>query len=156
MVRLPGFEPKPLTDVRVAAYAGVETVVSATAAASAATMGRIQRTMRGMAVPFLSLLSCLGITTLGVSFDAPLCPDPTQSRQAYAGLVTSVVGMRIVRAGVVDYEEALAEQRRIHAEVADGTAPDTVLLLEHPSVYTAGKRTEPADRPFDGTPVVDV
>jgi lipoyl(octanoyl) transferase len=64
--------------------------------------------------------------------------------------------MRVVRAGVVEYEAALAEQRRIHAEVADGAAPDTVLLLTHPSVYTAGKRTEPADRPFDGTPVVDV
>ncbi|WP_432995724.1 lipoyl(octanoyl) transferase LipB [Dactylosporangium sp. CA-233914] len=64
--------------------------------------------------------------------------------------------MRIVRAGVVQYEAALAEQRRVHAEVADGTAPDTVLLLEHPSVYTAGKRTEPDDRPFDGTPVIDV
>ncbi|MER7003427.1 lipoyl(octanoyl) transferase LipB [Dactylosporangium sp. NPDC000555] len=64
--------------------------------------------------------------------------------------------MRIVRAGIVDYETALAEQRRVHAEVADGAAPDTVLLLEHPSVYTAGKRTEPADRPFDGTPVIDV
>ncbi|WP_426514856.1 lipoyl(octanoyl) transferase LipB [Dactylosporangium sp. McL0621] len=66
------------------------------------------------------------------------------------------MGMRIVRAGLVDYEAALAEQRRVHAEVADGAAPDTVLLLEHPSVYTAGKRTEPADRPFDGTPVIDV
>ena len=66
------------------------------------------------------------------------------------------MGMRIVRAGLVDYEAALAEQRRIHAEVADGTAPDTVLLLEHPSVYTAGKRTEPGDRPVDGTPVIDV
>ncbi|GAA4251047.1 lipoyl(octanoyl) transferase LipB [Dactylosporangium darangshiense] len=64
--------------------------------------------------------------------------------------------MRIVQAGVVEYEAALAEQRRVHAEVADGAAPDTVLLLEHPSVYTAGKRTEPADRPFDGTPVIDV
>ena len=40
--------------------------------------------------------------------------------------------------------------------VVAGDQPDTVLLLEHPSVFTAGKRTEPADRPFDGTPVVDV
>ncbi|MFG2044402.1 lipoyl(octanoyl) transferase LipB [Dactylosporangium sp. NPDC048998] len=64
--------------------------------------------------------------------------------------------MRVVRAGIVEYEAALAEQRRVHAEVSDGAAPDTVLLLEHPSVYTAGKRTEPADRPFDGTPVIDV
>ena len=36
------------------------------------------------------------------------------------------------------------------------TTPDTVLLLEHPSVYTAGKRTEPWERPADGTPVIDV
>ena len=37
-----------------------------------------------------------------------------------------------------------------------GTGPDTVILLEHPPVYTAGKRTEPHERPLDGTPVVDV
>src|SRR3954468_13640458 len=37
-----------------------------------------------------------------------------------------------------------------------GEIPDTVLLLEHPPVYTAGKRTEPQERPFDGTPVIDV
>ncbi|GAB3859599.1 lipoyl(octanoyl) transferase LipB [Dactylosporangium cerinum] len=70
--------------------------------------------------------------------------------------MTSILGFEVKRAGLVDYETALAEQRRVHEAVADGTAPDTVLLLEHPSVYTAGKRTEPADRPFDGTPVVDV
>jgi lipoyl(octanoyl) transferase len=62
----------------------------------------------------------------------------------------------VVRAGVVDYRTAWDEQRRLHEAVADGLAPDTVLLLEHPNVYTAGKRTQPADRPFDGTPVVDV
>ena len=61
----------------------------------------------------------------------------------------------MVRAGTVDYRAAWDEQRRIHDGVADGTLPNTVLLLEHPSVYTAGKRTEPADRPVDGTPVVD-
>ncbi|MEV0133409.1 lipoyl(octanoyl) transferase LipB [Dactylosporangium sp. NPDC050688] len=70
--------------------------------------------------------------------------------------MTSILGFEVVRAGLVDYETALAEQRRIHEAVVAGTAPDTVLLLEHPSVYTAGKRTEPADRPFDGTPVIDV
>ncbi|MFF5227081.1 lipoyl(octanoyl) transferase LipB [Dactylosporangium sp. NPDC000521] len=70
--------------------------------------------------------------------------------------MTSILGFEVVRAGLVDYETALAEQRRIHEAVATGAAPDTVLLLEHPSVYTAGKRTEPADRPFDGTPVIDV
>jgi lipoyl(octanoyl) transferase len=58
--------------------------------------------------------------------------------------------------GVVDYQVAWDEQRRLHAVVAAGEEPDTVLLLEHTSVYTAGKRTEPWDRPMDGTPVVDV
>lgn len=57
--------------------------------------------------------------------------------------------------GTVDYRAAWEEQRRLHAQVAAGTAPDTVLLLEHPSVYTAGKRTQPWERPADGTPVVE-
>ncbi|MEV6630816.1 lipoyl(octanoyl) transferase LipB [Actinoplanes sp. NPDC051470] len=64
--------------------------------------------------------------------------------------------LSILRPGLVDYREAWDEQRRIHAEVAEGNQPDTILLLEHPSVLTAGKRTEPADRPIDGTPVVEV
>jgi lipoyl(octanoyl) transferase len=67
-----------------------------------------------------------------------------------------VASPAFVRAGVVDYLTAWDEQRRLHEAVATGTATDTVLLLEHPSVYTAGKRTEPYDRPADGTPVVDV
>ncbi len=56
----------------------------------------------------------------------------------------------------VEYERAWAMQRELHARVVTGEAPDTVLLLEHPPVYTAGRRTHPADRPFDGTPVIDV
>ncbi|MFC0628272.1 lipoyl(octanoyl) transferase LipB [Kribbella deserti] len=56
----------------------------------------------------------------------------------------------------VEYERAWAEQRRLHQGVAAGTSPDTVILLEHKPVYTAGKRTEPHERPLDGTPVVDV
>ncbi|CAB4995471.1 MAG: lipoyl(octanoyl) transferase LipB [Actinobacteria bacterium] len=56
----------------------------------------------------------------------------------------------------LDYEVGWALQREVHARVADGTDPSTVLLLEHSAVYTAGRRTEPLDRPFDGTPVVDV
>jgi len=56
----------------------------------------------------------------------------------------------------VEYERAWAMQRERHARVVAGEAPDTVLLLEHPPVYTAGRRTHPADRPFDGTPVIDV
>jgi lipoyl(octanoyl) transferase len=62
----------------------------------------------------------------------------------------------VIRAGVVDYETAWAEQRRLHEAVVTGEARDTVLLLEHPSVYTAGKRTARWDRPTDGTPVIDV
>jgi lipoyl(octanoyl) transferase len=62
----------------------------------------------------------------------------------------------VLRPGLVDYVRAWDDQRRIHDAVASGRQPDTILLLEHPSVFTAGKRTEPADRPFDGTPVVDV
>ncbi len=66
------------------------------------------------------------------------------------------VTLEVLRLGLVDYEEAWARQREVHAQVVEGTGPDTLLLLEHPPVYTAGKRTEPHERPFDGTPVIDV
>ena len=56
----------------------------------------------------------------------------------------------------VDYRAAWEHQREVHAAVVAGDLPDTVLLLEHAAVYTAGKRTEPHERPNDGTPVVDV
>ncbi len=59
-------------------------------------------------------------------------------------------------ANSVPYLDALDLQRSLHADVVAGRAPDTVLLLEHPGVYTAGKRTEPSERPVDGTPVIDV
>jgi lipoyl(octanoyl) transferase len=62
----------------------------------------------------------------------------------------------MIRAGLVPYEQAWDRQRQIHADVVAGEAPDTVLLLEHPPVYTAGKRTAISESPFDGTPVVDV
>ena len=75
--------------------------------------------------------------------------------RGYVGDVTSST-LTVLRPGLVDYREAWAEQRRLHDAVVAGDQPDTILLLEHPSVFTAGKRTEPADRPFDGTPVVDV
>jgi lipoyl(octanoyl) transferase len=58
--------------------------------------------------------------------------------------------------GRIEYQAAWAEQRRTHEAVVGRTEPDTVLLLEHESVYTAGKRTEPWERPVDGTPVIDV
>ncbi|GAA3288562.1 lipoyl(octanoyl) transferase LipB [Arthrobacter citreus] len=56
----------------------------------------------------------------------------------------------------VNYLDGWDRQRSLHAQVLAGTAPDTVLLLEHSAVYTAGKRTEDHERPFDGTPVIPV
>lgn len=58
--------------------------------------------------------------------------------------------------GVIDYQDAWRLQRELATARADEAGPDTLLLLEHPSVYTAGKRTEPDERPADGTPVIDV
>jgi lipoyl(octanoyl) transferase len=59
------------------------------------------------------------------------------------------------RLGVVPYDDALRLQQALHAQVVAG-AEDVALLLEHEPVYTAGKRTEPWERPTDGTPVVEV
>jgi lipoyl(octanoyl) transferase len=58
--------------------------------------------------------------------------------------------------GLQDYEWTWDLQREIHAQVVARTRDDVVLLLEHAPVYTAGRRTEPHERPLDGTPVVDV
>jgi lipoyl(octanoyl) transferase len=56
----------------------------------------------------------------------------------------------------MEYLEALELQRSIHSEIADGQRENTLVLVEHPSVYTAGKRTQDHERPHDGTPVIDV
>lgn len=56
----------------------------------------------------------------------------------------------------MEYAEALELQRSLHREIASGDRENTLLLLEHPSVYTAGKRTQEHERPHDGTPVIDV
>ena len=58
--------------------------------------------------------------------------------------------------GHLAYDDAWALQQELHGLVADGSHGDVVLLLEHESVYTAGKRTEPWERPTDGARVVDV
>ena len=60
------------------------------------------------------------------------------------------------RHGLVDYQKAWESQKTIHQEVADGIRPNTLLLLEHPSVFTAGRRTEESEKPTDGTPVIEV
>ena len=56
----------------------------------------------------------------------------------------------------MEYLDALELQRSLHNEIADNQRENTLLLVEHPSVYTAGKRTQDHERPQDGTPVIDV
>ncbi len=68
--------------------------------------------------------------------------------------------VRFIRMGIgegaVPYQVAWEEQQRLHALRRADEIPDTVLLLEHQPVYTAGRRTKPEDLPLDGTPVVEV
>jgi lipoyl(octanoyl) transferase len=64
--------------------------------------------------------------------------------------------LALQRSGLVEYEEALAIQRTIHGEVAAGKRANTLILLEHPSIYTAGKRTLADERPGNGAKVLDV
>lgn len=56
----------------------------------------------------------------------------------------------------IDYLDAWELQRELHEQRAKDQIEDTAMFLEHPAVYTAGRRTEPHERPFDGTPVIDV
>jgi lipoyl(octanoyl) transferase len=58
--------------------------------------------------------------------------------------------------GTVDYVEMWDRQAELAAQRADGLINDQLLFLEHPNTYTAGKRTQPEDRPTNGLPVVDV
>ena len=64
--------------------------------------------------------------------------------------------LALKRSGLVEYEDALAIQRTIHSEVASGSRQNTLILLEHPSIYTAGKRTLDEERPGNGAKVLDV
>lgn len=87
------------------------------------------------------------VPDMSISSDAP-----GRGRQIRASSTT----LQFVEAGEVDYQSAWDWQRDLALARADERGPDTVLLLSHPAVYTAGRRTEAADRPTDGTPVVDV
>ena len=69
---------------------------------------------------------------------------------------TSISTLAIERIGLREYESALELQRKIHRDVAGRTSPNTLLLLEHPSIFTAGKRTLDSEKPVDGTPVINV
>ena len=75
-----------------------------------------------------------------------------------AGLDSQIseVALTIQSLGTREYLEALALQRKVHLDVTNGAIGNTLLLLEHPSVYTAGKRTLESEKPQDGTPVIDV
>ena len=64
--------------------------------------------------------------------------------------------LKVTELGVVDYLSAWKLQKEIHQDVVNLQTENTLLLLEHPSVYTAGRRTEILDRPLDETPVIDV
>ena len=64
--------------------------------------------------------------------------------------------LKVRELGVVDYLSAWKLQKQIHQDVLNLQSENTLLLLEHPSVYTAGRRTEILDRPLDDTPVIDV
>lgn len=91
-------------------------------------------------------------------------------RQAYPAAVSDVIRLGFSSSGIdgdaheefglppgpVEYRAAWDIQRRIHADVVSGQRPDTLLLLEHQPVYTAGKMTRDHERPRDGAPVVDI
>ena len=64
--------------------------------------------------------------------------------------------LRVEELGVIDYLSAWQIQKEIQEKVINNIDPNTLLLLQHPSVYTAGRRTEITDRPLDNTPVIDV
>lgn len=76
-------------------------------------------------------------------------PDPRPVTYRYLGIGQA-------QRSLTDYHEAWALQREVHARVAAGELGPQVLFVEHPPVYTAGRRTEPHERPSDGTPVVEV
>ena len=74
----------------------------------------------------------------------------------YSNLGVKADPILVEHLGLIQYQKAWDYQREIQAGVIDGTLSNTLLLLEHPSVYTAGRRTETHERPIDGTPVIDV
>ncbi len=79
----------------------------------------------------------------------PALPDDRQVSFRYVGIADDPPTL-------TDYHRAWDLQRAVHALVASRESGPQVLFVEHPPVYTAGRRTEPHERPLDGTPVVDV
>jgi lipoyl(octanoyl) transferase len=71
-------------------------------------------------------------------------------------VTAAIASIALSKAGLVEYEKALELQRSIHGEVAESLRNNTLILLEHPPVYTAGRRTLDSEKPIDGSPVIDV
>lgn len=71
-------------------------------------------------------------------------------------MTAETASLALKKAGLVDYERALKLQRSLHADIAENQRPNTLLLLQHPPVYTAGRRTLESEKPSDGSPVIDV
>jgi len=76
--------------------------------------------------------------------------------QALASKRDEVSTINCQSLGLIDYEEALAIQRQLHQEVVDQISASSLLLLQHPPVFTAGRRTLDSERPIDGSKVIDV
>ena len=71
-------------------------------------------------------------------------------------LLTTGKTLIVNELGLIDYGNAWELQKSTHEQVVSGAIKNTLLLLEHTSVYTAGRRTEISDRPIDATPVINV
>lgn len=71
-------------------------------------------------------------------------------------MTVAISDIAVIHSGLVDYEKSWQTQREIHDLVVSGSQKNTLILIEHPSVYTAGRRTDILERPQDGTPVIDV
>jgi lipoyl(octanoyl) transferase len=71
-------------------------------------------------------------------------------------MTAATTSLALTQAGLMEYTEALELQRQIHHDVANSVRPNTLILLQHPPVYTAGRRTLDSEKPIDGSPVIDV
>ena len=71
-------------------------------------------------------------------------------------MASEVAEISVMQMGFMDYQECWQLQREIHDSVANGIRQNALILVEHPSVFTAGRRTQIHERPQDGTPVIDV
>lgn len=71
-------------------------------------------------------------------------------------MINATASIALSKAGLVEYEQALQLQRNLHSEIAESQRPNTLLLLQHPPVFTAGRRTLESEKPTDGSTVIDV